>query len=248
MHSIKKTNFSRYFGFWIFFSLILLAVVFLGLLDLSAKQQTAAMEKKSINILKNQILNSLESKITELKIEELFWQNRLKLAPEKEISLVIDMIDSLILLETNGVTLRQCKIKYYQKGPFVKEKKLLQWIAHPFTLQNDYANFSKEPIKEKTPSTIDTTTENPSYTSTCDTVTSLYFHLDYNRNLSLNILQSDLPYYGVWPDNTVEYIYNPNAKDLPANSKYWINLYLSRSDIIALYRALSPSCKLILRS
>jgi hypothetical protein len=249
MGDFNKNYVSRFFVFLICCSFILIAIVSLGLLDLPSNHKPAELINQNKNILKNQLLDSLKSKITKLKVDELFWQNRIKLAGEKKISFIIDLIDSLAILEFNGITLRRSKIIYYKKSTFIQETEdFLQWLTFPFILQDEHANFLKEPIKEKRLSIKDTTSFMEYHTSHSDTNTNLYFRLNYNRNLSINILQVELPYFGVWPENIFTYIYNLNVENLPTNSKYWINIFLPRSDIIALYRALSLNCKLILRT
>lgn len=95
----------------------------------------------------------LLEKFNLLKMEEAYWQARLNLAKSRTIQLVIDLRDSLVALEINGVTVHQAKIHQCEVSRVLRQMRttgrLIPWLQNGFTLQQELATLPKAPIRVK---------------------------------------------------------------------------------------------------
>jgi hypothetical protein len=189
------------------------------------------------------VQDPVEKKITDLKIEKLFWNNRLKMAQDESFDLSLDLVDSVIFLEIKGVPLRKCKIDEYHIADNLMNLKfqpeILQWLGQPFILQSEWADIPKEPIKIRHISPQDTSQEDVLEMLEED-IQEANLVLRFNRNLTLHIGQQ------IEVINSTSYRYKDLAKNT-LQGKYEIMLALNMIDTKAIYRALSTESELTLR-
>jgi len=196
-----------------------------------------------------------------LLIENAYWENKLLLCKDDSVSLSIDLVDSLINLEIQGVMLRKCKIKSYEINwslkYFREHPKFLSWLGLPFILQNDSASITKVPVKvihaPKNP--IDAAQLLAKILPKDDPF--IEFELEFNRNLRFHFQQGDslsvpdpaetpIYYSDILSGNKFESLAS-SVKEYYPSRNYQINIVLSREDARAIYRALPSAAKLALR-
>jgi hypothetical protein len=184
-----------------------------------------------------------EKKITDLKIEKLFWNNRLKMAQDESFDISLDLVDSVMFLEIKGVPLRKCKIDEYHIADDLMNLKfqpeIFQWLGQPFILQSEWADIPKEPIKIRHITPLDTIQEGVIGMLEED-IQEANLVLRYNRNLTLHIGQQ------IELMNSNSYSFKDLAKN-KLQEKYEIMLAINMIDTKAIYRALSTESELTLR-
>jgi len=202
-----------------------------------------------------------EDEISNLLVEKVYWENKLRLSKEDSICLSIDLVDSLISLEMQGVILRKCKIQKYDINwslkYFRQHPNFLSWIKTPFILRSDTASITKVPVKviHAPKNAIEAAQllakilphEDP----------GVEFNLKFDRNLHFQFRQADS--LNLLENNKTNIYYSDilsgkKLSSLPASIKeyfpsrgYQIDIILSRDDAKAIYRALPKDARLALR-
>ncbi|UCF64959.1 MAG: hypothetical protein JSW33_03760 [bacterium] len=202
-----------------------------------------------------------QQQYNDLLIEKVYWENKLLLCKNDSISLSIDLVDSLILLEIQGVIVRTCKIERYELNwslrYFREHPKFLSWLGTPFILQEDSASITKVPVKvihaPKNP--IDAAQLLQKILPKDDPFVE--FELEFNRNLRFHFQQNDTLDSPDHPENKIYYsdILSGNkfqtlassVKEYFPSQMYQINIVLPRNDARAIYRALPSDARLALR-
>jgi len=196
-----------------------------------------------------------------LKIDELFWKNRLEIAKKDSIYLSIDLPDSLIVLELKGVSLRNCKIEEYQITPLYSQLKnqpqFLEWLTDPFSLIDESATISKAPIKVITApkDTIEALEQlQPEVKIEKEDV---QFVLGFDRNLLLEFSQTEPPtlmgrfelvLFNILKNVTTFFKDFYSLMSLQSASQdFWIKIRISQNDAKAIYRALPKNTWVALR-
>jgi hypothetical protein len=137
-----------------------------------------------------------ETSAEQLKLEkvEAFLRARLKMAEADSACLSINLLDSTVIMEIQGVKLLETKIKKIRTSkifPRFKRQAYFEYFSKPFVIDSDYCSIPKEifnikyapedTIAAQAPKTIpDTTIKTPVYVN---------FYLD--RNLMLDVRQLD---------------------------------------------------------
>ena len=185
-----------------------------------------------------------EEKLQNLEIEHAFWKNRLQLARDETLDLIVDLVDSIITLEIKGVPVRNCKIHHYYISKSLNELKknqdVLEWLAYPFELEDDWSNIPKEPIKIKEINSDDSTTE-----SIMDLykekLPDIQVALFFSRGLSIYM---DHTYDEFPSDSSLFKLMNKNSfKEV----QYLVKIKINASDVKAIYRGLSDKSGLSFR-
>lgn len=182
----------------------------------------------------------IRDRMTELKIEERFWTNRVELAKKRDLYLSVDLVENYVSLDMEGVLLRKCRVDSKRLGSSLDELKKRgeadKWMDRPFSLQKDRASLPKQPILVK------------DITSKPDTSDALFllkrpvenqkfmFELEFDRDLRLLVYES-----GIDAENVLKMFGEGEKSDRS------ITLALDRNDVRAVYRALPDSLKMILR-
>ena len=199
--------------------------------------------------------------LTDLILAENFWKNRLKMAKQDSIGLVIDLIDSIVSIDIKGVPVRECKIKNYEISPvllYAKDKGALNgWSAENFVLQDYWATLPKAPIKVK---------EAPADTNEAKEIVDanppverqdVRFILQFNKNLILQFDQIEPFVFTGWfekhfrdlqfrLEKGIEFIYTMIKHKWP-EPELRIKIKISQADAKAIFRALPQKAQTIVR-
>lgn len=192
--------------------------------------------------------------------ERAFEKNRLALAEKDSIYMVLDLPDSLIILEIKGVTVKKTKImdmEVSNRFAIIPHENLLPWISEPFTLTHDLSTIPKSPIvvKQAPKDTIEAA-KISSMPRPPDS-TGVYYTFYFDRNLVLEVGQSNPPTEDVMDrvkayrqvkkqestESVKQRLKNPEQTDQPMT----IKLVLSDVDARAIFRAVPSNTKLILK-
>lgn len=192
--------------------------------------------------------------------EKAFEQNRLSLAEKDSIYLVLDLPDSLVILEIKGVTVKKTKIldmEVSNRFALIPHENLLPWISEPFTLTHDLSTIPKSPIviKQAPKDTIEAAKES-SKPRPPDS-TGVFYTFYFDRNLLIEIEQANPPEADVMErvkayrqikrkestQSVIQMLKKPEQTDQPMT----IKLVLSDVDARAIYRAVPTKTHLILK-
>ncbi len=203
----------------------------------------------------------LVEKYAALKVDEAYWQARLKLAKSDAIQLAIDLRDSVVSLDIRGVPVHQAKIHKFKISRAVKrlrsERRLHSWLTNGFTLQKELATLPKAPIriKEAPRDTIEAseTSGEELEIETHD----VHFTWHFDRQLTVFVEQVQMPSFtGIFSKGWYNFrrslggageaILSLVQLKIPRH-RLWIELELSRDDAKAIYRALPKHAGLALR-
>lgn len=201
--------------------------------------------------------------ILQKEMEISVQANRLGLARQDSIYLVLDLSDSTISLEIKGVNVRKCPIQSLQISNRITSADpdlLLNWVSEPFTLHSEISSIPKTPFL---------IVEAPKDTAEAARLprkplepekTFVHYILWFDRDLMLEIEQSE----PLRPeDEEIAYRFRHQqdsvlrrsaikklSRPLPANSPVHIKLLLSEADARAIFRGMPHSrfAKLIIRA
>jgi hypothetical protein len=192
--------------------------------------------------------------------ERAFEKNRLDLAEKDSIYMVLDLPDSLVILEIKGVTVKKTKImdmEVSNRFAIIPHENLLPWISEPFTLKHDLSTIPKSPIvvKQAPKDTIEAA-KTSSMPRPPDS-TGVYYTFYFDRNLVLEVGQSNPPEEDVMDrvkayrqikrqestESVIQRLKNPEQTDQPMT----IKLVMSDVDARAIFRAVPTNTKLILK-
>lgn len=199
--------------------------------------------------------------IVKLEKERDFENNRLSLANQDSIYLVINVPERSIAIEIKGVQVHTATIlrtEADQKIALISHEHLSPWLSEPFVLKKYLATIPKIPIviKEAPKDTIEAQklSSKPLPPDSTIVLTSLYF----DRNLVIEINQDGMPVerefatvnaykakkseYLPEPTNIAKLL-NPGASDQPLT----IKLIVSASDARSIYRAIPSHTSLVLK-
>lgn len=222
--------------------------------DISA--DTTHLEKISLN---DDLVTSLQN-IISLENEKAFQKNRLSLAGMDSIYLILDLVDSLVMLEIKGVTVRTDKIIGLRKSKrfaLISHEHLLPWISQPFTLERELSTISKMPIVVKQAPKDTLEAAQISSTPLPPESTAVFFTFYFDRNLVIEFEQDnplaadDYPAYRsykakkrkVQRHSLFQTIRSPRQADHPM----LIRLVVSEDDARAIYRAVPSKTHLVLK-
>ncbi len=201
------------------------------------------------------------AKMAELKTAEAYWQARLRLAKTRSINLSIDLVDSVVGLDINGVTVRRCKIHRFEMSSAIAHLKsqgrLHLWLANGFALQKELATLPKAPIrvKEAPKDTIEAS-ESAGEELPIEN-RDVHFTWDFDRQLTVLVEQVQTPSVSGWLSKlwygfrrtlgaAGQALLELGRLKLPQH-RLWIELELTREDAKAIYRALPEKAGLALR-
>jgi len=192
--------------------------------------------------------------------EKAFQQTRLALAEKDSIYMVLNIPDSMLLLEIKGVTVKKVKIPdmvISNRFALIPHENMLPWISKPFILERDLSTIPKSPIvvKQAPKDTIEAA--KMSSKPTPPDSTNVFFTLYFDRNLILEVEQAEplekgetekvLTYQKIKRKESTRSVFqilrNPQQKDQPMV----IKLVISESEARAIYRAVPVKSHLILK-
>jgi len=190
-----------------------------------------------------------------------FERNRLDLADQDSIYMVVNIPAHTIAIEIKGVQVRSVsiiRVEQDQKIPLISHEHLSPWLAKPFVLKKYLATIPKIPIviKQAPKDTIEAQklSSKPLPPDSTIVLTSLFF----DRNLVLELCQDGEPVVrelavveaykakkmAYLPETkTLAKLLNPAAIDQPLT----IKLFVTAADARAIYRAIPSRTKLVLK-
>jgi hypothetical protein len=199
-------------------------------------------------------------KIIRKENEKAFQQNRLSLAEKDSIYMVLDLPDSLVILEIKGVTVKKTKIldmEISNRFALISHENLLPWMAEPFTLERDLSTIPKSPIvvKQAPKDTIEAA-KTSSAPRPPDT-TGVFYTFYFDRNLLIEVEQANPPeedvmervkaYRSIKRDESYRSVFQMLKKPQQTDQPMMIKLVVSEVDARAIFRAVPTKTHLILK-
>jgi len=199
-------------------------------------------------------------KIIRKENEKAFQQNRLLLAEKDSIYMILDLPESLLILEIKGVTVKKTKIldiEISNRFALIPHENLLPWIAEPFTLKRALSTIPKSPIviKQAPKDTIEAakTSSAPRLPDS----TGVFYTFYFDRNLLLEIEQDNPPeedvmervkaYRSIKRKESTRSVFQMLKKPQQTDQPMLIKLVVSEVDARAMYRAVPTKTHLILK-
>jgi hypothetical protein len=192
--------------------------------------------------------------------ENAFQKSRLALAEKDSIYMVLDVPAKQLVLEIKGVTVKKVDlltIGISNRFSLISHENLLPWISNPFILEKDFSTIPKSPIvvKQAPKDTIEAQLQ--STKPTPPDSTNVYYTLYFDRNLVLEIEQSNpleagntekvITYQNIKRKESTRSVFrmlrNPQQTDQPM----LIRLTIGESEARAIYRAVPAKSRLILK-
>ncbi|MBW6459694.1 MAG: hypothetical protein K0B08_03895 [Bacteroidales bacterium] len=209
--------------------------------------------------LNDDMLASLKN-IISLENEKVFQKNRLSLADKDSIYLILDLRDSLLLLEIKGVPVRTNKIIDLSKSrrfSLISHENLLPWISEPFTLERELSTIPKMPIVVKQAPKDTAEAAQTSSTPLPPESTAVFFTFFFDRNLAIEFEQADPLKEEDYPviksyrskkrkesrHSVFQTLKSPRQADQPL----LIRIVIDEADARAIYRAVPSRTHLILK-
>lgn len=193
-----------------------------------------------------------------LRKESAFWQSRLAMAKGDSICVTIDLVDSIVSLELQGVVVHSAKIaRYYKSDLFeaLNPEAILNIIGQPATVIAHEASFSKEPITlKKAPR--DTTEANQAIAQQSEGVAvekALFYNVALNNGVQLTFSQL---HKGGW--RAISSFLKQKIETIEKNSlqltKFKLPEYtpsiiieMDREDATAIYRGMPENASVAIR-
>lgn len=192
--------------------------------------------------------------------EVAFQRNRLALAEKDSIYVVLNVPDSLLILEIKGVTVKKTRlldIEISNRFALISHENLLPWISEPFTLESDLSTIPKSPIvvKQAPKDTIEAAkmSNKPAPPDS----TNVFYTLYFNRNLVLEIEQADPlevgttekveTYRKIKRKESTRSVYQMLRKPQQTDQPMMIKLVVSEVEARAIYRAVPTKTHLLLK-
>ncbi len=199
--------------------------------------------------------------LEKMEMEKAFLKNRMTLAAKSDsVYMTLDLGDSLLNLEINGVVVRSCPLTYIRESRRlgrIDHERLYAWASTPFQLERELSTIPKIPyvIKEAPKDTLEAQ-EQSAIPLPPDT-TSVFFTLFFDKELVIEIEQS------AKPDDVdmgmIDKYYRDKNKVLrkdafraalglhPPKQEIYLRLQVSQEDARAIYRGIPVHASLALR-
>jgi hypothetical protein len=228
-------------------SFFLMALI-LTFIVLSAMSPLRAIKLVNENYPDTIIIKEISQEQLNLEKRETFMRARLKMAEADSACLSINLADSLIIMEIQGVKLLETKILNIQSSKiFSRYKKLAfyEYFSTPFVIDSDYSTIPKEffnikyapedTIAAQAPKTMpDTTIKDPVYFT---------FYLD--RDLMVDIRQTDTLRPEIYKDydrhlrnDKISRMWSHLYKLQVPPYEPWIRIEIPHKDARSIYKAL----------
>ncbi len=202
----------------------------------------------------------LKNKLTHLELEKTFWNSRISLAKDDHHHLVLNLPDSALYLDIKGTTVHECPLnKYSISGTIMsllKTDQAKQWLQKPFQLEDEWATIPKRPIRVKDISYAGWEADSLDFSPSDTDTTDVFIILRFSRDLTLGLKQakevtSSDPFLihqkDSDPDSTLlENTTNEKKQFSQLLSGHWIDVSVTRSDAISIFRAITKNSKIIL--
>lgn len=191
-----------------------------------------------------------------LEMDRIFWQSRLELAKTDSFYLVLDLVDSVLIMEIKGVAVRRCAISSYDFSP-TRARKAYAWPSELFTLNYTWATIPKAPIRIQHAPKDSASIPPAILPGTTDDLDEVTFFMEFSPNLSMYINPDTSLSFTGWMKTTWHRMAHKAKRAgrealsliggaLPQPNRQ-ITLTLSPADVKAIYRALPAMAPMIIR-
>jgi len=205
-------------------------------------------------------LQILDQQLIDIEIKKNFFKNKIKLADQDHYNIFIDFSDSIITLETNGVTAHSAPILNHEvAGSFEilkQNKNIIRLLKDPLQLIDEWASVPKNPIRVKDISGFEWNPDSLNFVPTIIDTEYVFIVLKCSRDFT--VMMSQRAILGKMPEyiisdhlskfkNLIET--KNNSEELPFShllQNHWIGIEIPRSDAIALYRAFNENSLIVL--
>lgn len=129
-----------------------------------------------------------------LEKEAAFLKARTKMSNSDSVCLAINLSDSTVILELQGVMLLKSRIEYMQTSKIfkrIKKNAYLEYLSYPFKIVTDYSTFPKEAFIIKQAPKDTTETAPPAAKPDTLNKEAFCFNLYLDRNFRVDIRQVD---------------------------------------------------------
>jgi len=129
-----------------------------------------------------------------LEKEEVFLKAKTKMLNSDSVCLVINLADSTVTLELQGVMLLKSRIDYMQSSKIFKRLRrssYLEYFSTPFNIETDFSTFPKEAFIIKQAPKDTTETAPPVAKPDSINKEAICFNLYLDRNFRIDIRQVD---------------------------------------------------------
>jgi hypothetical protein len=192
--------------------------------------------QKSVSVKHLKSLRTVDTtwqKLNFLQMEEYFWQNRLKMAEDETIDLIIDLVEDKVVLEVKGVPLRNITYDVLKRDFRITGQDLVQWCASPFILIREESTIPKEPIRIRRLPEESSKIEEGYNLEFLNETGPVFIRLYFDRSIEVEFIEHGISI----PDSLTKNFTRLN----------WMQITLNRDDIIAIFRALPTNAQMILR-
>lgn len=243
---------------WFFTSILILICISTGY------YYTVFEPKKTIHYNIPQTVDDpllkLNEKLVGLEISKNFWENKIKLADQDHYNIFINLSDSLISLDINGITAHQTKILNFELAENIQlqkqNKEIINMLRDPFNLLDEWSSIPKDPVRVKDISGYQWSPDSLNFVPSQTDTQFVFIILKCSRNFSIMISQrtiiGEMPnYIHLDPMKRFKFIVDNKNKSESIQfsdllQKNWIGVEIPRSDAITLFRALMDESLLVL--
>ena len=177
----------------------------------------------------DQISDSL--KIRRLEIDNLYWTNRIEMANDKSIDLLIDLVSPEVSLEIKGVLVYSAPVKNYIMSSSLNNEladpSFKEWLSAPRLLENEWASVAKEPIQIRAIGPRSEGETMLTHFRDSEAEKESHIILNYSDRLTIILRQLELVANSLKAAN-VPIVDNP----------YVLEIFLSKTSVNTIYRAL----------
>jgi hypothetical protein len=185
-----------------------------------------------------------EQEFYDLKVKERFWLNKIKTAREDSIIMTLDLQDSILTLDLQGIELRSCRIYHYRLNRALAQLKqsgnLASLLESVMILEEQRATIPKEPVILRHIEVGKPVLEDLSFLYRPFDSTKVI--LDFTFNSDLHIRFEEKRFNWQEYDRCVL----PHNKLYLEQYTYWLELQLAANDLRAIYRAIPVRAKMVL--
>jgi len=177
----------------------------------------------------DQISDSL--KIRRLEIDNLYWKNRIEMANDKSIDLLIDLVSPEVSVEIKGVLVYSAPVKNYIISSSLNSElanpSFKEWLNAPHILENEWASVAKEPIQIRAIGPRSQGENMLTHFRDSEAEKESHIILSYSNRLTIIMRQIELVADSL------------KAANIPiVDDPYVLEMFLSKSSVNTIYRAL----------
>jgi hypothetical protein len=170
-------------------------------------------------------------RIRRLKIDNLYWKNRIEMANDKSIDLLIDLHSSEISLEIKGVLVYSAPVENFimsaQLNRNLSQPTFTKWLNSPRLLEHEWGSIAKEPIQIRAIGPRSNGENMLTHFRDSETEKESHIILNYSGQTTIILRQTELIADSL------------KARSVPMiKDPFVIELFLAKTSVNTIYRAL----------